>query len=94
MIPVLLPPPQPRGPPLEGPGLRAQQCSRAQAPRADADLHNVEQLQAVDAAVAVLVIDLEGPLQLVFQGAPQHEVQGGHILQEVDGVVLQREWEL
>lgn len=58
------------------------------SPQTDTDLHNVQKLQAVDAAIAVLVIDLEGPLKLVFQGTPQHEVQGSHILQEVNGVVL------
>lgn len=63
--------------------------SRGQiAHRQDTDLHDVQQLQAVDAAVAVPVIDLEGPPELVLQGAPQNEVQGCHILQEVDGVVL------
>ena len=56
--------------------------------RADTALHNVQKLSAVDAAIAILVIDLEGPLELVLQGAPQHEVQGRHVLQEVDGVVL------
>lgn len=67
---------------------------RCLAPRADTDLHNVEQLQAVDTAIAVLIVDLEGPLELVLQGAPQHQVQGCHVLQEVDGVVLHWEWGL
>ena len=90
-LPELQPPGTPfSGPPSQPRGAPASGCL---APLTDTDLYNVQQLQAVDAAIAVLVIDLEGPLQLVLQGAPQHQVQGCHVLQEVDGVVLHREWE-
>ena len=91
MIPVPLPTPRPRGPPSAS---SVPRCPPRPHPSADTDLHDVQQLLAVDAAIAVLVVDLEGPLELVLQGAPQHKVQGCHVFQEVNGVVLHWGWEL
>ena len=42
----------------------------------------------VQTAVAIAVVHLEGPLQLVLQLPSEHQVDGGHVLHEVNLVVL------
>lgn len=54
-------------------------------------LNNFQQLRFIYAAIPILVIHFECPPQLVFQFPSQDKVQGSHILQKIDGVILEKQ---
>lgn len=51
-------------------------------------LDDFQQLGFIYAAVPILVVHLERPPQLVLQLPPQNEIQGSHIFQKINGVIL------
>lgn len=57
-------------------------------PLLGSNLDDVEQLVSVDAAVAVHVVELEVPAQLVLHLAAHHQAERRHVLHEVDVAVL------
>lgn len=61
--------------------------ARAAARRARTHLDDLQHLHARDLAVAVQVVHVEGPVQLLLEAAPGRDGQGTDELSEVDGAV-------
>lgn len=68
-------------------GSRAQSRGLPRCPTARAHLDDLQHLHARDLAVAVQVVHVEGPVQLLLEAAPGRDGQGADELSEVDGAV-------
>lgn len=51
-------------------------------------LDNFKELCFINAPAPVLIVHLECPFELVFQFAPQDEVQRRYVFQKINGIVL------